>query len=207
MADKLTPAERRKLANDALEEMRRLFEDLEYSPDEINEMDAEEIRAIMDGLGVPYDLDADRNRIHATMGGQADALDRGLSLDDAALEALKAKADRALEISARAHARRSVYGLRDAAYFQSDEREWDEQYYMWVSVGEGVCGSCHTLHGFVQALDMWEDAGRPRDGTTLCGANCRCTLVQCQIPDERAGLRVEETRTPDILEPRGPQHG
>lgn len=202
---KLTQKEREQLALDALALMRKLYADINADIEDIEAMDLDQLVAYLESKGVPFDTEAAQLEIRTALGEKLISVDRGQALDDEALIDFEDRVARAVERNATSTAKRCVFGLHDQAQFESDERPWDEQFYMWVSVGEGVCGSCHSLHGFVDALDMWEDSGKPRDGTTLCGANCRCKLIPCNSTQRAAGNRVEEARTD--LEPRGPQHG
>lgn len=201
-APKLTPEQRRKIAADALAMAREIGADLGVTLADLEAMTLEELLSLLAGAGVEIDVQALEDMVRASLGNEVRALDRGIPLDPNAQDQIEAKVQAAVAKTAQQTARETVFGLHDAAQFGSDERPWDEQFYMWVSVGEGVCPTCYSYHGDVFALDQWESIGRPRDGGTLCGKHCRCKLVPVQADRSATERRFEEART-NLQKPPG----
>ena len=57
--------------------------------------------------------------------------------------------------------------------------------FQWVSVGDGkVCPDCEEKHGETGTMEFFELLGLPASGFSLCGPNCRCTLVPADYKGE-----------------------
>ena len=74
--------------------------------------------------------------------------------------------------------------------------------YEWVTVGDkSVCDDCVVRDGKRLEMEEWENQGLPREGATVCGDACRCSLIpvsmlesQADVPSEWEGLTVDEVR-------------
>ncbi len=72
----------------------------------------------------------------------------------------------------------------------------------WVTIGDqSVCDDCQDRDGRQQTMAEWEAEGLPRDGATICGDRCRCSLIPTsyldadeQIPSEWENKTVGEIR-------------
>lgn len=202
MPPTLSKEERRRLARDALALAVELGVDLEITDEHLSAMTLDEMVSFLAQHGVDIEVEAMREDVRAALRIEVRALNKGLPLDANAEKEIGDKVSRALVRTAASVARTTVFEVHDAATQDADARPWDQQYYVWISVGEGVCPSCFSLHGTVAALDQWESIGRPRDGATYCGENCRCKLVPCSADRADEATRREETRG-NVQTPRG----
>jgi len=148
----------------------------------LSDMTLEEIVDYMRSLGVDVDLDVLEQEARAALGTDARLIDRGVALDPEKKADLEARLKRAIERNARYAARQTIRQARDDAFKEGDDREPEDRYLMWVSVGDdGVCPSCEDRHGYVLTEFEWEGSA-PGDGDTICRQNCRCTLVPVDAP-------------------------
>jgi len=46
----------------------------------------------------------------------------------------------------------------------------------WVIESENPCPDCEVRSGEVKTFSEWRLEGLPREGATICGANCKCEL-------------------------------
>lgn len=202
MPPTLSKEERQRLAREALALAVELGVDLEITDEQLSTMSLDEMVAFLAQHGVDIDVEAMREDVRAALRVEVRALNKGLPLDPNAEEQIGDKASKAVVRTAAAAARTTVFEIHDSATFDADNRPWDQQHYIWISVGEGVCPSCFSLHGTVAAMDQWESIGRPRDGATYCGENCRCKMVPCSADRADEATRREETRG-NVQTPRG----
>lgn len=197
-----TRAQREQFAVDALEYMAKANEDLDLDGETIAAMDFDEILSVLQSNGVNLDLEQLEADARQTIGAKyLLAMDRG-NLSPEMEQEIGARIEKAVTRSAEITARRMMATLREEAMVAGDDREWDQQTYVWISVGEGSCPDCHFLHGTVMAMDLWEENGTPGAGTTFCGEFCRCRLFPVDVSREEEGQRLESMRT-DI----GPRPG
>lgn len=195
-------ASRAEIARAAVAAARALFADVDLAQAELADMSTDELAAYLADHGVELDVATLEAAVAAALANDAKAIEGGLT-DPAKRAQVEEKVAKLVQSSAKRVARDTVRKAQMAAWDQADEREWDRKFYMWVSVGSGVCDSCHSLHGQVFALDQWESIGVPGSGATLCGDRCRCTLVPVQGTDrEITRYRNEVAR--EGLEGRSP---
>lgn len=171
-----TVASRAEIARAAVAAARALFSDVDLAQSELEDMSTDELAAYLEDHGVELDLGALESEIAAALAPDARAIEGGLT-DPAKRAQVEEKVAKLIVSQAKRVTRDTVRKAQAAAWDEADGREWDRKFYMWVSVGSGVCDSCHSLHGQVFALDQWEAIGVPGSGATLCGDRCRCTLV------------------------------
>lgn len=70
----------------------------------------------------------------------------------------------------------------------------------WVTVGDkSVCEDCQKRDGQQHTVEEWDELGLPREGATLCGDNCRCSLfptslkdIVVEVPTEWEGRSVKD---------------
>lgn len=192
----------RQVARDALVEAAAVFAAVELEQGQLADMDTSELLAYLEDHGVTVDVGAMEAAAAAALTPDARAIESGLT-DPAKREAVTVKVQAQIVAQAKRAARETVRNAEKAAWDLADDREWDQKFYMWVSVGSGVCDSCHSLHGQVFALDQWESIGIPGSGATICGERCRCTLVPVDATDrEITRYRNEAARAG--LEGRSP---
>lgn len=159
----------------------------------ILDMDIEELKAFLQDHGVNIDIDALTASVAAQLEPDRKAIEGGLT-DPAKREQVQAKVDKLLVETARNVARKTMRDAETTAWRMADGREWDQQFYVWISVGDDrVCDSCHTLHGQVFAWDQWEDIGMPGEGTTICGERCRCLLRPTKADSREVTKYRDET--------------
>lgn len=169
----------------------------------IMDMDAEELTEFLADHGVDLDVAALTDSVVAQLEPDRRAIEGGLT-DAAKREQVQAKVTKLLGETARNVARQTVRQAQLSAFKAAETREWDRQFYVWVSVGDAkICDSCHTLHGQVFAMDQWEDIGLPGAGQTLCGERCRCTLVPTKGTDREVTKYRDEVARGNLPKPRG----
>jgi hypothetical protein len=204
MARRRTRTERERFAREALAMSLELQERIGVEADDIASMSLDEILSLLSANGVDLDLEDLEADARQTVGASNlltfdRAADAG-GLTDAQAEAIAARIDKALVRTTERTVRDTMRGVRDEAMFGADERPWDEQFYIWISVGEGSCPDCFDRHGTVFAKDMWADIGEPGDGRTFCGKHCRCrlfptdTYLKSDITRDQEGFRLASTR-------------
>jgi hypothetical protein len=160
----------------------------EITQAELDDMGTAELIAYLAEHGTEIDPDELRASVAAALEADAPAIRGGLT-DAGKRAAVEKKVKSLVESTARRITRDTVRKSQMAAWDLADDREWDRKFYMWVSVGSGVCDSCHSLHGQVFALDQWESIGIPGSGSTICGDRCRCTLVPGEGTDREVTRR------------------
>jgi len=199
----MTSAARRKFAEAALRYMDEARDDLDFDEAMIASMSFDEILSLLESQDIPLDVEMLEAQARKKIGPEALLmLDRALDADgltDAQREDIEARVEGAVARGADIVARRTMATLREKAMVAADERDWDRQYYVWISVGEGSCPDCHGLHGTTFLMDMWEGM-KPGDGTTFCGDHCRCRLFPVDVPIGEEGNRIESMR--EDLPPR-----
>jgi hypothetical protein len=136
-----------------------------------------EIKAYFELHGVAIDWEQLETEVATDLGADVAALNAGTKLDAAREEALLKKIDRATDRAARLVAKETMRSVRRDALDIADDRPDSERFYIWVAKLRRSCRSCEERHGQILAMDQWEDIGEPGDGTTLCRANCECSLV------------------------------
>lgn len=192
----------KQVARDALVEAASVFSSVELEQATLADMDAGELLAYLEDHGVTVDVGAMEAAAAAALAPDARAISSGMT-DSAKREAVTAKVKAQIVAQAKSAARETVRNAEKAAWDLADDRDWDLKFYMWVSVGSGVCDSCHSLHGQVFALDQWEAIGIPGSGATICGERCRCTLVPVDGTD-REITRYRNEAAREGLERRTP---
>lgn len=195
MADRLSKEQRAQIARDALAMAREIADSLDVDPADLEKMSLEELLAMLADAGVEVDVRALEDAARATLANEVRALDRGIPLDPNAQEQIGAKVASATATVAKQATRDTVRGIRDTAKHDADERPWDEQMYIWISMGEGTCPTCYSRHGDVFAWDQWQDIGMPGGDGTLCGKHCRCELQPVNADRTATERRFEEYRT------------
>jgi hypothetical protein len=71
---------------------------------------------------------------------------------------------------------------------------------MWTAVFINTCKDCLRLHGKVKTRLEWEQGGViPGSGQTICGLNCKCSLLP--IETMRRSLGVTDTKR--VTDPKG----
>lgn len=173
---------RQEIARAAVAAARALFTDVDLAQAELADMSTEELAAYLADHGVELDVAALERETAAALANDAKAIEGGLT-DPAKRQQVEERVAKLVVSNAKRVARDTVRKAQMAAWDEADGREWDRKFYMWVSVGSGVCDSCHSLHGQVFALDQWESIGVPGSGATLCGDRCRCTLVPVEATE------------------------
>jgi hypothetical protein len=158
--------------------------------DELEQMTQPEVDAYLADFGIEIDWERIADDVVTAMGPDALAVDRGVAMSDERVERLVEKANRAGIIAARQAANKAMGDVRRQAMLEADPREPDEQWSQWAAVlGEKCCTDCQGLHGRKFKNDAWL-GHEPRDGQTLCGGNCRCSLLPCASPgNENEGLK------------------
>ncbi len=61
----------------------------------------------------------------------------------------------------------------------------DTNFQKWVTFSKRPCPDCDDRSGRVEPLAVWQAAGTPGSGATVCRANCMCRLepVEFDTPD------------------------
>lgn len=176
-------ADRREQARLAVTVVAKILAEAGVDVSGIMDMDTEELTAFLADHGVDVDVERLVDNVIAQLESDRAAIEGGLT-DAAKREQVQAKVTKLLGETARNVARQTMRQAQLSAFKAADTRDWDRQFYVWVSVGDKrICDSCHTLHGQVFAMDQWEDIGLPGAGQTLCGERCRCTLVPTKGTD------------------------
>lgn len=190
----LTRAERKALAEAALAAAEQSADVRLLTLDDLMLLDQTDLDQYMASLGVEVDWERLEDDTRRALGSEALALERGDPLTEARRERLMEASERAVVQTARDTANKIMGDMRLNAWQQADNRPEDQQFFMWVSVGTGCCKDCRSLHGVIFRMDYW-DGHSPREGQTLCGARCRCSLVPCPSPGTgNEGTRSEEAR-------------
>ena len=183
----LSASERAAIASDALDTAEAL--DGIGNVRDLSGMTLDEIVDYMQSLGVDLDLETIEAEARSALGTDARLIDRGVALDPEKRADLETRLKRAIERNARYAARQTVRQARADAFAEGDDREPEDRYLMWVSVGDdGVCDSCGDRHGYVLTEFEWEGSA-PGDGDTICRQGCRCTLVPVDAPDRSVTRR------------------
>lgn len=185
----LSAAERRAIAAAAEAVAEEFASEPLLTSAELAQLDIGEMDAYLRARGVTIDWERLEQEVRASVGQDALLITRGQELSPGRLEDLEKRAQRAVAQTARSVANQTIGDMRQAAIDEADERPDDERYQIWVSVGGG-CDDCRDNHGTIFRLDAWEGMA-PRDGTTRCRGNCRCSLVPCASPGaDNEGTRV-----------------
>ena len=159
------------------------------SSEELAQLSMAELDAYLRARGVTVDWERIEQEVRGAVGSDALSITRGQALSPGRLEDLEARGKRAVVSAARSVANQTIGDMRQSAIDAADSRPETERYQIWVSVGGG-CDDCRDLHGTIFRVDAWEGMA-PRDGTTRCRGNCRCSLVPCANPGEgNEGLRA-----------------
>jgi hypothetical protein len=182
MADSLSASERKAIAEAAIEYARRVLADTDIPTDaEIDAMSLDDLVAYLDSAGVTLDLDRMESEAWAAVGRDAAALERE-QMSPARREQLAKRVASEVQRQAVSVANQTMGSLRQQAIDATDDRPEDERWLMWVTVnGDNACPDCQDLHGYVDTADGFE-GNSPRDGHTVCGGNCKCSLVPCGAP-------------------------
>lgn len=191
MADSLTASERKRIAEDAITYANQVLAGLDLPSDaELDAMSLEEMLATLERYGVRLDVERMYEEARAAVGRDAAQLARG-TLAPARREDLEKRVAREVERQAVSAANQTMGDLRRRAIEESDDRPDDERWLMWVTVnGDQACPDCMGRHGMIFLADAWE-GDEPGDGNTVCGGNCKCSLVPCGAPrseGERAAV-------------------
>ena len=64
-------------------------------------------------------------------------------------------------------------GLADQQRKEGAEKEWT-----WQVESGRPCPDCNARDGETHSYEYWESVGLPQSGTTICGANCKCVLIE-----------------------------
>lgn len=189
MADRLTESERKRLAEDAITYANQVLAGLDLPDDEtLESLTLEEMLSLLEGYGVTLDTERMYEEARAAVGRDAVQLARG-GMSDARRSELEKRVLREVENQAVSVANQTMGDLRQRALDESDDRAEDERWLMWVTVnGDKACPDCQDRHGVIFLADAWE-GDAPRDGNTVCGGNCKCSLVPCGAPGSE-GERV-----------------
>ena len=192
MADTLTAAERRRIAEEAVTYANQVLREVDApAPDDLRTMSLGDLLAFLESHGVQLDMARMEAEVTAAIGRDAAQIERGQELSPARMAQLQKRVAAQVTSQAVSVANQTIGDLRQAALDESDDRPEEERWGMWVSVnGEQACPDCRDLHGTVATMDAWEGI-RPRDGHTLCGGFCACSIVPCGPP----ASRFENTRT------------
>jgi hypothetical protein len=185
----LTAAERRAIADAAERVAEQYASEPLLTTAQLEQLTLDELDTYLRSRGVTIDWERITEEVRAAVGSDALSISRGQALSPGRMEDLEARSKRAVASAARSVANQTIGDMRQAAIDQADDRPDDEKYLIWVSVGGG-CDDCRDLHGTIFRLDAWEGMA-PRDGTTRCRGNCRCSLVPCASPGAgNEGTRV-----------------
>lgn len=191
MADSLTASERKQLAENAITYANEVLRGLDLpTREDLAAMSLEDMLALLESYGVRLDVERMYEEARAAVGRDAAQLARG-TMAPARREALEKAVAREVERQAVSAANQTMGDLRQRAIDESDDRPEDERWLMWVTVnGDNACVDCKDRHGVIFLADAWE-GDAPRDGNTVCGGNCKCSLVPCGPPrseGERAAV-------------------